>query len=317
MPDELAGEPLVSIVTPVYNGSGYLRECIESVRAQTWRNWEYVVLDNASTDDTPAILAEYAALDSRIRVHRNESLLPVIQNHNTALRLASAQARYIKPLMADDWLFPECIDKMVAAAEAHPSVGLVCALAFDGCNVLLDGWPYPAHRVHGRDVARAHLLEDDLYIVGSPTATLLRASIVRSRQEFYREDTIAGDYEACLDILQSHDFAFVHQVLTYQRMHGKSVTSKYAEIEGGFVGRVVALSRWGPVFLSKEEFAARYSARMRTYYRLLARHAIAGAPSDFWIYHRRQLAKMGEKLDRWRLAKFMLRRMLKRAIGVT
>lgn len=301
-------QPLVSIVTPVYNGAGYLRECIDSVLSQTYQNWEYVILDNASTDATPAILDEYATRDARIRIHRNETLLPVIKNHNAALRLLSPDAGYCKPLMADDWLFPECVEKMVAAAEADASVGLVCAWAFDGRNVLWDGWPYPALSVSGREVARANLLDDDLYIFGSPTSTLLRTDIVRARPCFYSEDNIAGDYEACLEVLQTANFSFVHQVLTFQRMHAKSVTSAHANFEGGFVGRVLALNRWGPVFLSADEFQSRYQARMKTYYQLLAWHALHLAGTDFWRYHRAQLAKMGATLDKGRLLVAILRR---------
>ena len=54
-----AGQPLVSVVTPVYNGAEYLVECIESVVNQTYANWEYVIVDNCSTDDTLAIARRY------------------------------------------------------------------------------------------------------------------------------------------------------------------------------------------------------------------------------------------------------------------
>ena len=78
--------PLVSIVTPVYNGESYLAECIESVCAQTYSNWEYVIVDNRSTDRTREIAENYAGKDPRIRVHVNETFLPLMQNWNHALR---------------------------------------------------------------------------------------------------------------------------------------------------------------------------------------------------------------------------------------
>ena len=64
--------PLVSVVTPVYNGETTLCECIESVLAQTYPNWNYVIVDNCSTDRTHDIAQEYAVKDARIRVHRND-----------------------------------------------------------------------------------------------------------------------------------------------------------------------------------------------------------------------------------------------------
>src|SRR6266849_6791651 len=117
-------QPLVSVITPVYNGDQYLRECIESVLAQTYSNWVYTIVNNCSTDGTLAIAGEYAQRDKRIRIYSNDSLLDIIANHNRAFRLISADSKYCKVVSADDWLFPECLTKMVGVAEANPSVGL-------------------------------------------------------------------------------------------------------------------------------------------------------------------------------------------------
>src|SRR5262245_33242968 len=100
-------QPLVSVVTPVFNGALYLRECIESVLAQTYANWEYIIVNNCSTDDTVAIVEEYAKRDNRISVHNNPLFLDVIANYNRALQLISCNSAYCKVLAADDWLFPE------------------------------------------------------------------------------------------------------------------------------------------------------------------------------------------------------------------
>ena len=65
-------KPFVSIVTPVYNTEKYLAECIDSVLAQTYQNWEYIIVDNCSTDKSPLIAESYACKDSRIKIHYNE-----------------------------------------------------------------------------------------------------------------------------------------------------------------------------------------------------------------------------------------------------
>ena len=67
--------PLVSVVTPVYNGAAYLSECIESVLAQTYTNWEYIIVNNCSTDRTRDIASHYAQQDTRIRLHNNDDFL--------------------------------------------------------------------------------------------------------------------------------------------------------------------------------------------------------------------------------------------------
>ena len=118
-------QPLVSIVTPVYNGEKYMQECIDSVLAQTYQNWEYIIVNNCSTDRTLEIVTSYAERNPKIKVYKNECLVTALQNHNRALRWISPESKYCKLLHADDWLFPNCLEMMVRVNEAHPSVGIV------------------------------------------------------------------------------------------------------------------------------------------------------------------------------------------------
>jgi len=67
----MSDAPLVSVVTPVYNGAEFLPQCIESVLAQTYRNWDFTIVNNCSTDDTLSVCLKYAAIDPRIRVVTN------------------------------------------------------------------------------------------------------------------------------------------------------------------------------------------------------------------------------------------------------
>ena len=68
---------LVTVVTPVYNGEKYLAECIESVLAQTLTDWEYIIVNNCSTDGSLASRKAMREDDSRIRVYSNEQVLPL------------------------------------------------------------------------------------------------------------------------------------------------------------------------------------------------------------------------------------------------
>src|SRR5206468_9807198 len=145
-------EPLVSVVTPVYNGQPYLRECIESVLSQTYTNWDYTIVNNCSTDGTLRIAEEYAARNSRIRIHNNETFVRVIASHNIAFRQISPQSEYCKVVAADDWLFPECLERMVDLAARHPSVAIVGAYGLygqPGVGVAWVGLPYPSAVVPG------------------------------------------------------------------------------------------------------------------------------------------------------------------------
>src|SRR5262249_49791124 len=151
-------QPLVSVVTPAYNEEDHIAECIESVMAQTYQNWDYTVVNNCSTDKTLEIAQRYATQDSRIRVHSNAFFLQPVANHNVALRQLSTTAKYCKMVLADDWLFPECIERMVGLAEAHPALGIVSAYGLQGAAVMWTGLPYPSTVVSGRDVCRLKFL---------------------------------------------------------------------------------------------------------------------------------------------------------------
>ena len=301
-------EPLVSVVTPVYNGGEYLRECIESVIAQTYTNWRYTIVDNCSTDDTRQIAEYYARLDPRIRVHTNRVFLPIVDNHNHALSLLESDSAYCKPVMADDWIFPECLERMVKCALAHPSVGLVCAYALSGMTVKFQGitcLESPESFLSGRVACRTALL-DDVYFFGSPTTMLIRSDLIRKRIPFYNPVNLHADEESCYDILQESDYGFVHRVLAYFRKHERSQTAQVRDLESILVGRVYALARYGRVYLSEEEFRRRSRERSREYYSALAIAALRLRDEKFWQYHSTKLAMLGMPLDRWRLARAVL-----------
>ena len=179
--------PLVSIVTPVYNGGEYLVECIESVIGQSYQNWEYLLVDNASTDVTPEIIARFASKDSRIQHVRFEEHVGAIDNHNRALKAIDSSSEFCKILQADDWLYAECLTKMVAAGLASDSIGMVSAYYLWDTEVALTGLPYSTVHAEGKEILRQCLL-GRLDVTGSPTSVLLRSHVVRSRILFTTAD---------------------------------------------------------------------------------------------------------------------------------
>jgi len=85
--------PKVSVVTPFYNIEAYLEECIQSVLAQTLSDFEYLLVNNRSTDGSLAIAERYAAKDSRIRVVTNPAFVPQVENYNGALAQIGAESQ--------------------------------------------------------------------------------------------------------------------------------------------------------------------------------------------------------------------------------
>ena len=309
-----SGAPLVSVVTPVYNGGEYLRECIESVRAQTYTNWRYTIVNNCSTDDTLPIALHYAKLDGRIRVVSSPAFLDIIDNHNHALTQIESESRYCKPLMADDWLYPECLERLIACAAANPNVGLVCASATSGTKVLFDQLPHQDAAVtvmSGREAARLALLEDR-YFFGSPTTSLIRSDLIRKRAPFYNPENLQADEESCYDLLRECDFAFVHQVLSYVRMHSRSHTSANYYLFSLASCHTYALAKYGRTYLSEAEFQPRLQQRLREYYARLALGAVERRGNEFWAFHRRMLQLIGAPLERARLARAVAAHVLRK-----
>lgn len=102
---------LVSIILPVYNGERYLSESIESVLAQTYQQWELLILDDCSSDSTPKIAQKYADLDARIKYFRNERNLRLPGNLNRGFSLSKGQ--YLTWTSDDNRFLPTALEKMV------------------------------------------------------------------------------------------------------------------------------------------------------------------------------------------------------------
>jgi glycosyltransferase involved in cell wall biosynthesis len=294
--------PVVGVITPVYNGAAFLAEAIESVQAQSYPHWQYVIVDNQSTDDSHVIAAAYAARDSRITLLRNENHLPMLANWNAALRHLPAAASYCKILHADDMLLPRCLELMVALAERHPAVVIVGAYRLQGERLGLTGLAAEETVVPGRELGRRFLLRG-LNIFGAPTATLLCADLVRRRDPFYNEANLHADTEAMLDLLREGDFGFIHEPLTVTRVHAGQNTS-FAKRMGSFLpGNLRALQRYGRSYLETHEYEALLVRKEGQYDRLLAQALLARREPAYWAFHKREGEGLGRPLTRARLAR--------------
>lgn len=116
-------EPLVSIVLPAYNGARYLHESVESILAQTYGTWQLVLVDDASTDETPSIVAEYAARDERIESLRHETNQGLCAGLNDGF--AAARGDYLTWTSDDNRYRPDALERMVAFLEGRSDVDVV------------------------------------------------------------------------------------------------------------------------------------------------------------------------------------------------
>lgn len=308
-------QPQISVLTPVYNGEDFLAECIESVLQQSYKNYEYIIVNNCSTDRTLEIAQEYARKDSRIRIHDNKDFLGVIDNHNLAFSLISSDTKYCKVVSGDDYIFPECIQRLVEIAEANPSVGIVGCYQLSGDIVRWQGFPYPASVIPGAKIGRRFLLQQQVFVnglgifgFGSPTSLLYKADLVRSHPDFYPTASPHSDTSACFRYLSQCDFGFVHEILSFERTHAQTQSSKSVQMNRYSSATLDDLVRYGQFYLMPVELESKIKETLAVYHRFLTVHMLMGNRDDeFWTYHKTRLAEIGFPLTTRQIMKAAMR----------
>ncbi len=224
-------KPRVSIGLPVYNGERYLAETLDSLLAQTFKDFELVISDNGSTDRTEEICRSYAARDSRIRYYRSDTNRGAAWNHNRVFELSSGE--YFKWQCHDDLCHPEFLEKCVSVLDREPSA-VLCYSQFvrideKGSLVEREVWgqePVASSAVKG--TARPHqrfrsLIHrrdscEEIYGVMRPSVarqTRLIGNYTQSDDNFLAELALRGN------------FCEVPEPLYYYRLHPQKSTEVY------------------------------------------------------------------------------------------
>lgn len=195
----LACQPLVSVLMPVYNHADMLGGAIESVRGQTWANWELVLLDDGSTDNIEEVLTLYAD-DPRIRIYRQQNQkLPVALTHLHQL----ARGEFITWTSADNLLAPPMLERLMQAIAEDPGTVMVYA-----DTALIDEWGRPldsaGYRDHNRDTATPDLmrLARNVEALGEEPDNFINACFLYRAQAA----RAVGPYGHDLNALEDYDF---------------------------------------------------------------------------------------------------------------
>lgn len=224
--------PKVSVCMPVYNGSDYIAESIESVLAQTFKDFELIVCDNCSTDDTEAIVRSID--DPRIRYVRNPKNLGLVGNANRCLELANGE--YIGIFHHDDVMMPDNLERKVELLDEHREVGFVHS------NILLIDLKgeVVSQNIWNED-SRHNYLEDGLkvfnrYLAYSPLGASIFIGAVLSRRDCYKR--LGGfspklphcnDSEMWMRMLLFYKVACIGAPLVKYRVHPMSASSSWGE----------------------------------------------------------------------------------------
>lgn len=214
----MSNQPLVSVCTPVYNGERFVAECIAGVLAQRYENFEYIIVDNASTDATPDIIEEFRKKDSRIKVFRNAETVFVIDNLMACAARCSSESAWIKYALADDYLFPNTLEEMVRVGEMSPEIGLVSAYRMYGMQWTNFGLPFDQSVFKGSEILKRQLLRNLHVCSSSPNTILYRKSAFDAVGGLDRR-YLHADTELALRLLDRHDLGFAHCVFTKTGLH--------------------------------------------------------------------------------------------------
>jgi glycosyltransferase involved in cell wall biosynthesis len=220
--------PTISVLIPTYNYARYLPEAIESVLEQDFKDFELIIVDDCSKDNTVEVVKAYAARDSRIRFSVNEKNLGIVGNWNHCMNLARAD--YVKFLFGDDKLCdPKALTKMYALFAKCPRATLAASarvILDDKSNVTEIWRTLPDGCYDGREVIQRFLMENGRNFVGEPSAVMFRKSDLD--RVFDPRFLQMMDIEMWFYLLEKGALAYTSEALCAFRFHPQQQTARNA-----------------------------------------------------------------------------------------
>jgi glycosyltransferase involved in cell wall biosynthesis len=229
----------VSICIPTYNGSAYLPETFESVLVQTYSNFEVLVVDDHSTDETINIVQSYIERDARVRLIQNPRNLGLVNNWNRCIKMAKGE--WIKFVFQDDLIAPDCIEKMINFLSKSPEKEKVifCKrdfffndvsrlnnfdLEMKDVNFFWDVFPNKI-RIKPIDTIKMIIKLSDRNIFGEPTSFLIHKKIFDKLGLFDESFHQICDLELWLRMGVNFQILMIPETLAYFRIHENSTTN--------------------------------------------------------------------------------------------
>lgn len=214
----IANNPLVTIITPAFNSASFIAEAIDSVICQTYKNWELLIVDDCSTDNTAEIATAYASKDKRIRVHALESNsgLPAVPR-NYALKIA--KGKYLTFLDSDDLWLREKLEKQVFFMEKNSEVFLSYSNFFCKKNNIIFDKIQPDPKVMCRGRVFRDLFLSDNFI---PCLTVIFRNQNNHMKYLFDENPgfkAIEDFDLWLRIAKDNNVDFIDEPLAIYRLH--------------------------------------------------------------------------------------------------
>lgn len=271
-------KPLVAVITPCFNGEKHIEAAIKAVQVQTYRPLVHCIVDNASTDATPDIIARYANAEVPIVTIRNPETISFQQNSNKVASLIPPEATHFRMLHADDSMPPTAIADMMEMALSDDTIVMVAGV--EKLNGVLRAHNFPPEcTVYEASNMLARFLSDEAHI---PTAhVLFRADAMRPGEDFYPNDIIECYIAAvCRTLSRGKRAAFVHKYLADTSRYAESgslVFTLAPKVKAVIWEKLLFIERYGPAHLSNTEYKRVLRRFLRVFYRRILYWAVSGS----------------------------------------
>lgn len=243
-------KPKISVLMPVHNGEKYLSTSIKSILSQSFKNYEFIVIDDGSIDNSLKIIESYKQKDKRIIVIRNTSNIGTTKSLNKGLLIA--QGKYIVRMDSDDWSYPERLKKQYEFMEKHLDVGVsggtieVCDKNLNKLNVR----EYPL-----TDKAIRKIIFS--YSPFAHSATIWKAELMKMVGGYNSNIPLSQDCELYFKIGQYAKFANLNTKLIKLRMHKNSSSASKDLLQEKYAiyARIKAIFEYGYIPNSKDKIS--------------------------------------------------------------
>ncbi|MCC6371320.1 MAG: glycosyltransferase [Bacteroidia bacterium] len=223
------GEVKISVCIPVYNGAEFIKVAIDSVLSQTLGDFEIIVVDNQSTDNTLELVKQYS--DSRIKIFQNPTNIGMIPNWNKTLEYATG--KYIKILPADDLLFPNCLKMQaeVLDADVDKKISLVCSsrhiINDQGKTLFKRGFSGKRMQLSGTEAINK-VIRSGGNIIGEGGAVMFRREILAKTGPFNSNIFYVLDLDQWFKILRHGQLVVLPDFLSAFRVSSGSASVQIA-----------------------------------------------------------------------------------------
>ena len=212
-------QPLVSVIINCYNGEEFLKNAIDSIYAQTYKNWEIIFWDNASTDQSAKIAFSY---DKRLRYFTSSTDEPLPIYEAKSLAVEKASGDFIAFLDCDDWWKSSKLEKQLPLFE-NPSVGFVFG------HYWLENERNGSRKIISQKINSTKYILDDLlqnYTIGLLTLVIRSSAYHQLEKGFDSRFTVMGDYDVVLRLSASWKANFIEEPIAHYRWHGDNLSTK-------------------------------------------------------------------------------------------